>query len=277
MAQPPLSQQIRNLESELGVALFTRRKKKVELTHAGRVFLGEARKILARAEQAAEKARRADRGEIGPLVIGCGPMAVSSVLPRALPEYRAQFPEVDLILHESLSAGILESLKSGKVDVGLLLPPFDSELLEKEAVVNVPLMAALPRQHRLARRRRIRLNQLGNEKLIVVSRLHGHGYYECVVSFCTKAGFTPSVIQEATQIPTLLVMVAAGYGVALVPEMVKVCAPENVVLVSLEEPVPKIPLYMAWRSDNVSPVLPPFLTTVRECCQEKNGTGSKLQ
>lgn len=264
IAQPPLSQQIRKLEEELGVQLFTRAGRGIALTHAGGVFLSEARQILCRTDRAVETARRADRGMIGPLLVACGPMGAQSVLARVLPEFRKRHPDVELVLREFLSGDIVEALHGGSVEVGLLLPDFDSELLRRETLMSVPMLAALPAAHPLARRRRIHLNDLADENFVVVSRHLSAGFYGHVMACCQRAGFTPAVIEEATYIPTLLVMVAAGYGVALVPSVVK---PEpGVALIPLDDPCPEMQLCMAWKADNRSPVLAAFLATVRACC-----------
>ena len=162
MAQPPLSQQIRKLEEELEVKLFLRARRRVELTHAGRVFLVEARQVLSLAERAADAAKRADRGQIGPLVVACGPIAVHTVLPTILRAFRARFPEVGITLRELTMLEVPEALQQRTADVGLLMPYFQSETLQREIVLTVPMVAALPKSHPLAGRRRIRLNQLAS-------------------------------------------------------------------------------------------------------------------
>ncbi len=263
IAQPPLSQQIGKLEDELGLKLFSRAKRRIELTHAGRVFLPEARQTLFLAERAAEAARRADRGEIGPLAVACGPIAVQTVLPSVLPVFRQRFPEVEISLTELPMAEIVEALQRGTVDLGLLLPYFDSELLEREVILRLPMRAALPRGHPLARRKSIRLKQLAKDRFILVARSLASGLYDYIVGTCQQAGFTPKVAQEATYIPTLLRMVAAGYGVSLVPKMPKPMEVQDVAFVQIQEPYPAVELCMAWRANDSSPPLAAFRNVVR--------------
>src|SRR5262249_42947913 len=132
LSQPPLSQQIRTLEEELGLKLFSRDRRRVELTHAGNVFLAEAKKILSQMEHAASAARRAERGQIGPLVVACGPLAVQTVLPMILKTFRTKYPEIDLSIKESNGQDIINILQENKADVGLFMPQFTSERLQRQ-------------------------------------------------------------------------------------------------------------------------------------------------
>src|SRR5689334_21197125 len=160
LSQPPLSQQIRTLEEELGLKLFSRNRRRVELTHAGTVFLKEAKQILSQMEHAAEAARRAERGQIGPLVVACGPLAVQTVLPQILKRFRTEHPEVDLTVKEANAGDLLDVLQEKKADVGLLIPNFTSERLQRQSCLTLPLVAAVPKNHPLAKRRRIHMKQL---------------------------------------------------------------------------------------------------------------------
>lgn len=265
IAQPPLSQQIRKLEEELKVKLFLRAKRRVELTNAGRVFLAEAQQILSQTERAVEAAKRADLGQIGPLVVACDPLAAQIVLPRTLKSFRARFPEVELVLRESTLLEIPELLRQRSADVGLLVPYFESETLQRHIIVPVPFFAALPKSHPLAGRRRVRLGQLADERFVLYSHRLAPGLYEHTIGLCRRAGFTPKVIQEATQYPTLIVMVAAGYGISLIPALGKPAAREDVALVRVEEPWATIQLCMAWEASYSSPVGASFIELVQRC------------
>lgn len=266
ISQPPLSQQIRKLEEELGVELFSRAHRHVELTHAGRVFLIEARQILSQMERAAEAAKRADRGQIGPLVVACGPLAVQTVLPLVLKVFRARFPEVELSLKESTMQEIVEALQERTADIGLLMPYFDSEMLQRQIVLTVPMVAALPKSHPLAKRRRIRVKQLANERFVLCSHRSAPGFYEHTIGLCQRAGFTPKLAQEAGQHPTLLALVAGGYGVSVIPALHNPGAPEDVALVQIQEPWATMQLCIAWRASDSSPVLTAFIDVVKACC-----------
>lgn len=267
LSQPPLSHQIRTLEEELGLKLFSRDRRRVELTHAGNVFLAEAKKILSQMEHAAGAARRAERGQIGPLLVACGPLAVQTVLPLILKSFRAKYPEVDLGIKEPNGHDILDILQEKQADVGLLMPHFTSERLQRQACLTLPLVAALPKGHALAGRRRIRLKDLAAEPFVVFSHELALGFYEHIVGICERGGFTPKVVQEAGQHPTLLALVAAGYGVTVIPALSASSPVEEVAFVRIVEPWAMMPLWIAWRATDKSPVLSAFLEVVRSCCR----------
>lgn len=268
MSQPPLSQQIHNLEEELGLKLFLRRNRRVELTHAGRVFLGEAKQILARMERAADAAKRADRGKTGPLVVACGPLAMKTILPMALKIFRTLSPEVELCLRQSTMQEMLESLQDRTTDVGLLTPSFESTMLQSQMVLTVPVVAAVPKSHPLAQQESIKLKELKDERFVLYSHRSAPGFHVRMIELCRRAGFAPKITQEAGQYPELLVLVTAGYGVALVPELRDCCVPEGVSLVRIEETWATIQLGMAWRAGNSSPVLAAFLDVIKSCTPE---------
>lgn len=268
IAQPALSQQIRKLEEELNVKLFFRSKRRVELTHAGRVFLVEAQQILSRAERAAQAAKRADRGEIGPLALACGAVAIYTLLPLVLPAYRARFPGTDIRIRECLMTEGVEALEDGSADVGLLFPYFHSEMLKHETVLRVPLVAVLPKSHPLAQADRISLKQLAKDPFILFAHRQGSGFYERVVGVCQKAGFVPKVIEGVEHFRTMLVMVAAGYGVSLVPRLPEGTAGREVAYARLREPYATVEICMAWRATESSPLVAAFLDATRASCRE---------
>jgi DNA-binding transcriptional LysR family regulator len=267
LSQPPLSQQIRTLEEELGLKLFSRDRRRVELTHAGTVFLKEARQILSQMEHAAEAARRAGRGQIGPLVVACGPLATQTVLPMILKTFRKEHPEVDLSVKESNGHDLIDVLQQKQADVGLFIPEFTSDRLHRQSCLTLPLVAALPKDHPLASRRRIQMRQLANEPFVLFSHRRAVGFYDHIVGVCERGGFTPNIVREAGQHLTLLALVAAGYGVTLIPALTKTQPPEDVAYVQVTEPWATMPLWVAWRPNHSSPVLTAFLEVVRICCR----------
>ena len=267
LSQPPLSQQIRTLEEELGLKLFSRDRRRVELTHAGSVFLAEAKKILSHMENAAEAARRAERGQIGPFVVACGPLAVQTVLPIILKTFRAEYPQVDLSIKESNGHDIIDILQARHADVGLLMPHFTSERLQRQTCLTLPLVAAVPKDHAIAKRRRIRLRQLAGEPFVLFSHQQALGFYEHIVAVCERSGFTPHIVQEAAQHTTLLALVAAGYGITLIPRLGKSPPPNDVVFVQVIDPWATMPLWIAWPANNSSRVLVSFLEVARSSCR----------
>jgi DNA-binding transcriptional LysR family regulator len=260
ISQPPLSMQIRALEEELGVRLLNRTQRHVSLTHAGHALLQEARQILARIEQAVLTTRRAGRGEIGELAVGFISIADYNVLPALLREFRRRYPLVNLILRESTSDAQIDDLVNGRIDVGFVLPPIAEPVLESTPILQEPLIAALPRRHPLAKRGgRIALSALARAPFILFPRKMAPGLYDAVVSLCRSAGFSPQVEQEAIQMQTIISLVSAELGVALIPESLRNLQRTGVVYKSLREASPLIEIRLAWRREDALPVLKLFL------------------
>jgi len=263
MAQPPLSQQIRQLEQELGVALFDRTNRRVELTPAGATFLPEAQRVLVQAERAMRTAQRASRGQFGRLVIGFVPSADLDVLPRALRAWGAQFPNVEVELHAFLSEQQVEALRDARIDVGLLRLPVDERGLVVEVLQREPLVAVLPTGHRLVRRSRVRLAELKNDPMILFPRRVAPGYHDLFVSACRSVGFVPHVAHETESIQTNLGLVAAGLGVTLMPAAIRSIRRAGVVYRPLAPPVPHVEMALAYRRDGRPAILPAFVRVVR--------------
>ena len=222
MAQPPLSQQIRQLEDELGVSLLRRTTRRVDLTPAGESYLVRVRAILQAVDAAGDEALRIGSGLEGRLVVGCVGSATYSLLPALARALREQLPGVDFAFRgEMLSPDQLDALRDGSIDLALMRPFGD--LAQAADVVLSPLrqeryVVALPEGHRLAGRSRVRVTDLRGEDLIVHS---GHGrsaMYDAVTTLCRDAGFEPSVRHEVAETSTLVTFVAAALGVAVVPE-----------------------------------------------------------
>jgi DNA-binding transcriptional LysR family regulator len=268
LSQPPLSMQIKALESNLGTQLLTRTRKRVELTAAGAMFLREARDILARVEQAAAVARRAGRGEIGELAIGFVTTADYNVLPRVLSEFRAQHPGVRLALREATTDAQLRELAEQRIDLGFVLAPIHDEGLVTRPLLSEPLVAALPAGHPLAQgRKRLSLARLASAPFILFPRHMAPGLYDDVVGFCRRAGFIPRVEQEAVQMQTIISLVSAGLGVALIPASMRNLGRSGVVYRSLLEPSPLTQVLVAWRKGDSAPALHRFL----ECLEHVSG------
>lgn len=272
ITQPPLSQQIADLEKELGVRLLERTKRRVQLTDAGRLFLQGAQDVLAQAETIVRTAQRASRGEVGTLSVGFVPVADLSVLPWALPIFRGRFPKVQLALHSLHGAAQIEALREGRIDVGLLYLPFTDDTLVVEPILDEPLIVVLPERHPLARRRQIRLRLLATEPFIFFPRHRHPGFYDLIVSFCRQADFSlMNVVQEADHIQTSLGLTAMGIGVSLQPASIQALHRRGVVYRPLRPPVPRVTLAIAFRRGNPSEVLRAFLGIVREAVSRHRG------
>lgn len=264
ISQPPLSMQIRSLEEALGVQLLARTQRRVALTQAGSAFLGEARQVLARTEAAIMLARRASRGEVGDLAVGFVSTADYNVLPPLLREFRTRAPAVRLTLHESTTDRQIADLLEGRIDIGFVLPPVDDARLTYRRIHQEPLVAALPARHPLARARgRIRLAKLADAPFILFPRPLAPGLYDAVVSFCRSAGFSPHIEQEAVQMQTIVSLVSAEMGVALIPASLQHLGRTGVVYKALVEPSPLTEIGLAWRRDDPLSTLQVFLEVVR--------------
>ncbi len=272
IAQPPLSQQIRRLEEELGVQLFYRTKRRVQLTEAGQAFLQEARLTLAQAEQAVRVARRAGRGELGQLTIGFVGSAGYGTLPHILKVFRERFPDVHLVLREFPSAQQVQALRNARIQLGFLRSPARDRGLVFEEIQREPLLVALPEKHPLAGQARIPLQALGGESFIIFPHQLGPAFYDQIITLCQQAGFSPNVAQEAIEMQTIVSLVAAEIGVALVPASMRHWQRVGVVYRPLEGESAMTAITMAWRKDDTSPVLHAFLSVVREVMADENRT-----
>ncbi|MEU4196377.1 LysR family transcriptional regulator [Kribbella sp. NPDC026611] len=218
MAQPPLSQQIRQLESELGLQLLRRTTRRVELTPAGEAYLVRARQIVAAVSSAAGEAQRVAAGLQGRLVIGCVGSATYSLLPQLVRTLREELPDVEVSVQgEMLAPAQVEALLDGRIDLGLLRPPVDEEALSLDVLRADRLIVAVPDAHRLAARKRIRLTELADEDFVIHAGGGRSVMHDTVLARCRAAGFEPCVRHEVAETSTLVTFVAAGLGIAIVP------------------------------------------------------------
>ena len=260
ISQPPLSMQIRAPEAELGVTLFNRTQRSVALTQAGNALLGEARHILARVDQAVLMTRRVSRGEIGELAIGFISVADYNVLPVVLREFRRAFPLVNLTLRESTTDAQIRDLLAGRIDVGFVLPPINEPSLESLPILREPLIAALPDKHPLARKAgKLVLEKLKDAPFILFPRPYAPGLYDDVVSCCKAAGFSPRVEQEAIQMQTIVSLVSAELGVALIPASLTNLRRMGVTYKELKAGSPLTEVHLAWRRGDDLPALLVFV------------------
>ena len=263
IAQPPLSQQIQQLERELGVSLFLRTSRRVSLTPAGEAFLLGARQVLAGAEQAVSAARRAARGETGWLGIGFAASATYDLLPAVLHDFRAQFPDVELSLMELNAAEQSAALRDKTIHVGFARPYAEEDGVVVGAVLREPFLVALPQAHPLAVRDALALADLAPEPFVSFPEHPAPSYAQSVRRVCEEAGFTPRIAQEVREMQTALSLVAAGIGVALLPASVQNVHRAGVIYRPLSEPAPRTELAVVSRQADPSPVLQNFLAIVR--------------
>ncbi|MEG4352683.1 LysR family transcriptional regulator [Microcoleus sp. LAD1_D5] len=254
IAQPPLSQQIQHLEAELGFQLFRRTKRTVHLTAAGQVFFEEAEKILQQVDRAIQLGRQTSRGELGQLTIGFVSSAAHNVVPAILQAFRTRCPAVTLELHELTTNEQLQRLRFGQIDIGFVRPPVEEEGINSEIVFREPLIVALPETHPAADRTHLELRELSTEPFILFPRSQAPGLYDAIVSLCQQAGFSPRAAQEAIQMQTIVSLVAAEMGVAIVPASMQNFQRSGVVYKSLPESTCIVAIALIWRSDPTAAV-----------------------
>lgn len=268
MSQPPLSQQIKQLEEEIGVVLLTRTKRQVLLTAAGEVFLGEARKILAHARHAVEAARRAARGEVGQLSVGFVSSAVYGQVPALFRLMRSRYPRVSLLLQDLTSEEQVEALKVNSIDVGIIRPPVvDAESLAMRVIWQEAFMVALPESNPLSRQEEITIEELAEESFIQISRHVAPGYYDQCIRICARAGFAPRIVQEARTLPTIVSLIASGMGLSILPTSLLSLQRSRVVYRPLKHPAPTTDLAVIWRPADESPTLRSFLEIIWEVAE----------
>jgi DNA-binding transcriptional LysR family regulator len=229
ISQPPLSQQIRALEDELGFALLVRTRRRVELTPPGEAFLRDARALLGELEGAVATARRIDAGQSGRLRINFVGSALFSIVPGTVERFRRSRPAVELELRERPTADQLRAVRTGLADVGLVRPPIEDDgELTVRTVLRERTVAALPAAHALAKLTRVPLRRLAAEPLVLFPRDQAPGFHDLLIDALAGVGSPPRVIQYAPEMLTIIGLVAAGTGVSLVPASVQRLALDGV-------------------------------------------------
>ncbi|MBB3966952.1 LysR family transcriptional regulator [Rhizobium metallidurans] len=238
IGQPPLSQQIRDLENEIGAALFHRVPHGAELTEAGSAFLPEARAAIASAEKAKLAAQRATRGETGRLALGfTASSAFNTAVSGTIRRFRGQWPDVSLSLTEMNSNWLMEKLMRQEIDAAFIRPGLeDPRDVQLKRLADEPMLIALPAHHPLAKFKTVPLAALSGEPVILFPRTVGLSLYDDIVRGCRDAGFELVVTQEAPQIPSVVNLVAADLGVSIVPASIAHLALDGVAYRPIEGP-----------------------------------------
>ncbi|MDR8412998.1 LysR family transcriptional regulator [Nonomuraea sp. 3-1Str] len=274
MTQPPLSRRIQALERELGVELFDRTRRAVRLTPAGRAFLAEARKVLQVSQEAVLTARRTPRGDAGVVTLAFTATTAYSFLERVVTEAGARLPGVELVLREMVTAAQVEALLSGAVDVGMVRPPVRTADIRTAPLTSEPLLAALPDGHPLAVRAPYpSVADFDGEPFIMYSPSEARYFHEVLVAVFRTAGVQPVHRQYLSQVHTVLAMVKAGLGLALVPAAASALRMDGVVLRPVTGLGPgTVRLDLAWRAGNDNPVLAPLLRAIRRLAGDREGS-----
>ncbi|MBO0127698.1 LysR family transcriptional regulator [Agrobacterium sp. OT33] len=274
IAQPPLSQQIKLLEQEIGVRLFRRLAHGAELTSAGQAFRTAVSHIPHQVSEGVRLARRAAAGETGILRIGVtGTAALNPLVPACIRAYRNKYPDVELQVMEANALLLTPALLEDRLDVALLRPSqSDPEALYEEVLADEPLLVALPVSHPLARRgTMIDLPELRDDPFILTPRSIGTSLHDASIKACEDAGFTPRLGPAAPHIVSILSLVAAELGVSLVPESVAQVKMQNIVLLPSSGPPPRLSISLAYRRGTTSPVVKNFVVAARTAARETQG------
>lgn len=274
MSQPPLTRQIKQLEDELGVALFIRNNRRVELTAVGQRFLVEAKPLLAQFDSLKLHVSETAAGRVGKLAIGFISVADYHVLPSLLREFQSRYPNVNLNLREATTDLQIDALRNGEIDVGIVLAPLTDPSLQFQPLFQEELVAVLPASDKESRGssliKAISVRALAEQPFVMFPRHIAPGLYDAIVDTCDRAGFAPSIAQEAIQMQTIISLVSVGMGVALVPASLTNLGRTGVIYRPLKEKSPLVTTGLAWKNSNSSPTLRTFLDLVEQMKLPRN-------
>ncbi len=265
VSQSGVSGQVRALEKELGVALFRRSQREVTLTPEGILFFDEAREILLRTERAVELAVRASQGQTGKITLGlCGPVT-APILPGLIRKFRQQFPGAVVAIKEREPAEQVDALVSGQIDIGFTrsIPGELKHLVSHELLFQEEVVAVLPKGHRLAAQDSIPLEMLDGERIVLYCRDGAPAIFDSIVAMCSKAKISPTIGETPCSWQSVLTMVEAGEGVALVPECVQLLRANDIVFRPLRNGGRRLDVIVVWRRGESNIFLESFLSLLR--------------
>jgi LysR family transcriptional regulator, hca operon transcriptional activator len=265
-AQPSLSQQIRQLEKELGVKLLDRSRHHVAVTNAGRIFLQQAQDILRRVDHAGRLARQAADGHAGDLSVGTFPSADVRILPAVKPLIAERLPNLRLILHSKYAVEPLSGLHTGKLDVAFMRDPDDAGGLEVIELLREQIVIVLPSHHALARRKKIPVSSLDDLPCITMERAMSPALHDATAMLYREARIRMHAVSSADNVLGHLQLVQEGLGFALLPDSMNALLPPGVTFRPLDcDPVPTVSIVLAFRRGNASRLLGEFVGLVRRC------------
>lgn len=247
VTQPALSQQLRQLEEELGVDLVQRTKRRVALTRAGESFLVECRKIVASMDHAVHLAREVDRGLSGQIVVGATAPALYIGLPAMIKRYKEVMPGIQVLVRESATTVQESALRSGEIDVSICHPPLEDASLACIELTRMPFDVVMSASNPLARKPKLYLRDLASESFIVFTRAIAPNMYDLVIAMCREAGFSPKVILEAAPAQSIVGMAACGVGIGLIASKMQHFPHPMAVFRSLTGTAPMLGLGAAYR------------------------------
>ena len=265
-SQPSLSQQIRQLEAELGIALLERSRQYVALTSAGRIYLREAKDILARIEHAGRLAKQAADGRAGDLSIGTFAAADVRILPALRPLVAAHLPHLRLVLHSKYAIDPLAGLIAGTLDVAFMRGPIDSDQLDIRELLREQIVVMLPAHHPLARRKSVPVELLDDLPCITMDRSLSPALHDAISALYRQARIRMHAVSSADNVLGHLRLVQEGLGFALLPDSMGALLPPGVVVKELKcNPAPTVSIVIAWKIGNTSPLVSAFVDLVHHC------------
>ncbi len=278
IAQSAVSQQIADLEKKIGVKLFIRNKRSVKLTSAGEVLLTEAINLVKRSEEAVEKTRQAELGIIGSLRIGFLGYTERNFLPYLIRQFRKSYPKIDLNLDQYNHGLLIDSLSSGELDVGFTLSFGLDNIggLERKKISTEPISVVVHCEHPLALRKHISIAELAQERFIVLNREESPQGLNKTLLMCANHGFFPNIVAEPRLIHTVLLLVAAGIGIAILPRSLEAQSSPSLRFIPIEGHHNEDELVVAWRKVNSNPTIPLFLEELNVLQEKHRGDFSKI-
>ncbi|WP_310199219.1 LysR substrate-binding domain-containing protein [Neobacillus niacini] len=264
ISQPPLSLQINHLEKEMGVKLFYRTKRNVELTEAGKLFLDRTYSIFSKLSEACEEASNIQNGALGQLKIGYTGL-LSQQLINFFHYYRSKFPNVNVVFHQMSTADQINALNDNQIHIGFTWETVNSKLLNSIVTRRIPFVIALPSNHPLSHNNdQLDLRDFSDENFIMSLRKKEPNYYDTIITVFHKAGFTPKIFQETDGIYNILTFVAAEWGAAIVSELSMEIQKPGVEFRKIVGEYPTVDLSLTWRKDENYPVLTNFISIFKE-------------
>lgn len=249
ISQPPLSNQIKNLEEEIGVQLLIRNNKEVRITPAGQHFLEAARTCIATLDKEIAFTQRIAQGKEGSISIGFSGTMSFHLIPSIVKDFKRSHPGIDIRLQQLTTHNQIVGLIHGTIDVGFLVSPVSDKRIDNITILEEHFVACLPKSHSLATtNQEVDVSKLSNENWVMTPREAGHGYYDAIMALCKEHGFKPNVIQTAQEQQTLVALVAAEMGVTLLPHSATYIKNDHVVYKSINSDVQKVSS-MAWNSN----------------------------
>jgi DNA-binding transcriptional LysR family regulator len=265
VSQSAISEQISDLEAEIGVRLLERGARTTALTEPGKAFLARSLRILEESRNAVTEAQRTERGDLGVLRIGFFAGGVGDGFPELIRSFRKLHPLVELSLHEMISTEQWTALGEGRIDIGFTRAPepqFRREI-RYETVQSDPIVAVLPSAHRKAAAKRIDLKELANDPFVLSSRLVSPSVFDTVIELCAEAGFSPKIASFSTVWSSVILMVRSGEGVSLLPINLQQGATPDVAFVPLKNTNAAVELYVCWSARRDRQLLRSFRELVR--------------